>query len=553
MKKLTLILLLLVTFGKASGQIDNSDKMALYGRIWGMIKFYHPTIQKNKINWDTVFVFNYSKFKSATDTASYNKLLKNLLDTVGKVHINDKSYKHFPKDTTICNLDFKWIDNSNLLNSQNKALLTNIIKYYKPRTNKTIEKENIGYDMKEVWQSKFTSYPNEALCMLALFNYWNRINYFFAYKTLMDIPWDKTLDEFIPRIESASGTKEFYLLMAELITRINDGHGWCVNKIVNTEIGTSLFFRTEFVESKTIVSNINDSLSRFLGIKRGDEIIEANGKLISQRRIELDKYIGGSNKGSIELSKNYRILGLKYWGPFNIKIKDTLGFEKNIAFNRDSTFNNKLHSFSTNTKNEKSYKFISENYGYIDAGITTIKDVRKAFQEFASTKAIIIDLRKYGGASTYFYTMHITNKNMPYATLYIGDSKFPGSFEKTVYKTNQFGIAFLQRKYKGQIVVLTDEHTGSGMELMSMCFRATGKVIIIGRNTGGYDGSCKPFLIRPDFGAAYSGDAVFYPNGTQTQRVGIVPDIYVNATFDGVKRGKDEILDRALQYLMIGQ
>jgi len=550
MKKQILLLLLFgIAFCKVWGQTDNTDKIELYGRIWGMIKCFHPTVQKNKINWDTVFVRNYPKFKNATDTSCYNKLLKNLIDTVGQVHINNKPYKYFPNDTTVCNLDFKWIDNSSLLNSQNKELLKNIIKYYKPGKNKAIEKENIGYDMKEVWQSKFTGYPNESLCMLAFFNYWNRINYFFAYKTLMDIPWDKTLREFIPRVESAAGTKAFYLLIAELTTRINDGHGWSVNKIVDRELGSSLFFTTETVENKTVVSEISDSLSSFLGIKTGDEIIEVDGKPVLQRRMELDKYIGGSNNGSIEIQKNHYIPGLKYWGPFSIKIKDTLGIEKNISFNRDTAFNKRLFSFFTNTKKGKPYKFVSGNYGYIDAGITTNKDVRKAFRKFASARAIIIDLRKYGGAATYFYTMHITSKNVPYAALYIGDRKFPGSFKKTMYKTNHFGIAFLQRKYKGQIVVLTDEHTGSGMELMSMCFRATGKVTIIGRNTGGYDGCCIPFLIRPDFGGAYSGSAVFYPDGKQTQRIGIVPDIYVKATYEGVKRGKDEILERAITYL----
>ena len=95
--------------------------------------------------------------------------------------------------------------------------------------------------------------------------------------------------------------------------------------------------------------------------------------------------------------------------------------------------------------------------------------------------------------------------------------------------------------------------TGSGMEFMSMYFRATGKVTIIGRNTGGYDGNIQLFLIRPDFGAGYTGTAVFYPDGRQTQRIGIVPDIYVKATFDGVKRGKDEILERVMQYLNIGK
>jgi len=549
MKKLKYIILLVFVFNKAFGQTDISNKIELYGRVWGMIKYYHPTIQKNKINWDTVFVQNYNKVLNANDAIVYNDLIKKLLDTVGIVKTNIKPYKFYPKDTTVCNLDFNWLKTNKVLNASNKELLLNIIKYYKPRKSKVIQKESIGYDMKEVWETQLDHFPNEANCMLAFFTYWNRINYFFAYKDLMDTPWDETLKEFIPRVRQASGKRDFYLLIAELVTRINDGHGWRVNREVYSELGSNLYFGVNYVDNKTIVSNINDSLSKFLGINQGDEIIESNGQLISQRRIELDKYIGGSNVNSIDLIKNNRILGLKYHGVFTLKIKDTLGVIRTISFNRDSTFNSKLYYYAKPKVDTKPYHFISDKYGYINAGKTTNKDVRKAFRNFSSTKAIIIDLREYGGTPAYFYSMHLTNKNIPYAKLYVNNEKFPGTFSKMVYKTNSLGVAVFKKKYKGKIVLLTDASTGSSMELMSMWLRAIENVIIIGRNTGGYDGSCKPFLVGPGFGAAYSGDAVFYPDGKQTQRIGIEPDIYVEKTYDGVKRGKDEILERAIDYL----
>lgn len=43
-----------------------------------------------------------------------------------------------------------------------------------------------------------------------------------------------------------------------------------------------------------------------------------------------------------------------------------------------------------------------------------------------------------------------------------------------------------------------------------------------------------------------SGIGVYYPDGTETQRIGIVPDIICKPTIQGIKAGKDELLEKAL-------
>ena len=46
-----------------------------------------------------------------------------------------------------------------------------------------------------------------------------------------------------------------------------------------------------------------------------------------------------------------------------------------------------------------------------------------------------------------------------------------------------------------------------------------------------------------------SGIGVYYPDGTETQRVGIVPDIEVKSTIEGIKKGKDELLEKAIEII----
>jgi C-terminal processing protease CtpA/Prc len=46
-----------------------------------------------------------------------------------------------------------------------------------------------------------------------------------------------------------------------------------------------------------------------------------------------------------------------------------------------------------------------------------------------------------------------------------------------------------------------------------------------------------------------SGIGVYYPDGRETQRIGIVPDIEVKPTIEGIKNGKDEVLEKAIEFI----
>ena len=63
-------------------------------------------------------------------------------------------------------------------------------------------------------------YPTEEYRLLALFRFWNVIEHFFPYKDLLDQPWEKTLDEFIPRMQRASDATKNALAVAELVARL---------------------------------------------------------------------------------------------------------------------------------------------------------------------------------------------------------------------------------------------------------------------------------------------------------------------------------------------
>ena len=49
-----------------------------------------------------------------------------------------------------------------------------------------------------------------------------------------------------------------------------------------------------------------------------------------------------------------------------------------------------------------------------------------------------------------------------------------------------------------------------------------------------------------------SGLGVFYPDHRPTQRVGIVPDVVVRPTIEGIAAGRDEVLEAAVGVIGAG-
>jgi C-terminal processing protease CtpA/Prc len=91
-------------------------------------------------------------------------------------------------------------------------------------------------------------------------------------------------------------------------------------------------------------------------------------------------------------------------------------------------------------------------------------------------------------------------------------------------------------------VILVDEVSQSQAEYTTMAFRVAPDAIVAGSTTAGADGNVSRIPLPGDVEGMISGIGVFYPDNRPTQRIGIVPDLVVHPTVDGIRAGRDEVL-----------
>jgi C-terminal processing protease CtpA/Prc len=82
-----------------------------------------------------------------------------------------------------------------------------------------------------------------------------------------------------------------------------------------------------------------------------------------------------------------------------------------------------------------------------------------------------------------------------------------------------------------------------------MAFRTAPGAVVVGSTTAGADGNISMVPLPGGFYFYFSGLGVFYPDHTPTQRVGIVPNIWVTPTIEGIRTGHDEVLEEAIRQI----
>ena len=201
------------------------------------------------------------------------------------------------------------------------------------------------------------------------------------------------------------------------------------------------------------------------------------------------------------------------------------------------------------------WKKINDKLGYVDLGRLEVEKSDSMFNDLMNTEAIIIDDRSYPRGTVWILVNYLTNKTVVSAkgTTMIADS--PDPLTVTLQdQLWQIPVTSKPLQYKGEIIVLVNETTQSQAEYSCMVLQAADKkVTIVGSQTAGADGDVTGIKIPGGIKTAFSGHGVHYPDGRPTQGIGIVPDIKITPTIKGIKAGKDEVLQRAIQFATVGK
>jgi C-terminal processing protease CtpA/Prc len=406
-------------------------------------------------------------------------------------------------------------------------------------------------------------YPEAKLRLLGLFNFWNVINYFSPNKKLISGSWDDALNYFIPRFLFARDYKGYYWQLRELLSKLNDGHSEItLNWNFVPPKGINDFytpFCVKHVEGKTVVVKLVKDSAAVIAqqeIKVGDVITAIDGVPVTRLYHSWAKFIDSTNDDNY-----YRVLHkvqlVSRAGPeaFHITILRN-DKEKEVVVKpvSSASYFKEFYQVYYPPIAKPYWKAINDSVGYIRVNSIVSKQVDSAWQSLKQVKYIILDARGYPKDDDIVKTIAAPFINrtdtvcinaFPEITYPLASRNAVTLEPETVmpipYSTDMSNVK--------KFIVLCGAGNGSQAETNIISWQKILHPVTIGTKTVGANGVSNSVLLPGGYVGHYSGFSVYYPDGTPNQELGVKIDILANITIKGELAGKDEILDRAIQYI----
>ena len=499
----------------------NMEKLC---RAWGIIKYFHPAVAKGDFDIDQELFIIIPKTILMED--SFNIILKDWVKQFGQINQE--------------NID-KMLDE---IQSLERIFPGKYISYQAFKGNPIFSNEKVYAEMKE---------EDVGLRMLALFRYWNIINYFYPYKHLLK-DWDVVLRQYIPIFAKADTRKAYQEAIMRLCGEIKDGHATIYDGILNMEAGTYIPLHISFWGKRVAPNNLmfigdtlvaNGDKPLLAGkalkhpIRRGDIILAINNRRIKDIVADRMPLMSASNK-------NYGlyIMSASILCTDDSLLKVTYQHGEKIRHCALKTYPLKDVDLFFNPQEQDSCFKIIDNIAYINPATWKNQYFRDIWPQVLHSDGLIIDLREYPNeyldfaSKLYYDTVDVVKMR-------VMNVRHPGKF-------NDVGLMKIYGDsscYKGNIVILNDERSISQSEFTTMLFRRSPHVVVMGSPTAGTDGDISMIALPGGIFTYISGIEILYPDGGQTQQIGLIPDIIVKPTVKSIVDGDDYLLQQALKLL----
>jgi hypothetical protein len=362
---------------------------------------------------------------------------------------------------------------------------------------------------------------------------WSVFDQFYPYFDVTGTDWQAVLDQTLLDGLDDTGAGEHELTLKRLVAALEDGHG---NAIVRTGERAFLPLQLAWAEGQLVVLT-----SAVPALARGDVVVAIDGVPAAEALDAEMALTSGSPQWRRD--KALRTLGARPKGESTV-----------LRVARGDGALDITVLAGTRPEEEHSQPPIAQfdnGIWYFDLARTQPGDVPANIAAFAKAPGLVFDMRGYPNGTDAILQHLITKPEQDrwMHVAHIVRPALPGTPRpQPAWEDIGWDLVPAEPHIAGRVVFLTGGGAISYAESM-MGYVETLGLAIAGGPTAGTNGNIKRVGLPTGSTVVFTGMKVTRHDGTRSHLIGILPTIPVEPTVAGIRAGRDEVLERALEVI----
>jgi C-terminal processing protease CtpA/Prc len=360
---------------------------------------------------------------------------------------------------------------------------------------------------------------------------WNVFQHFYPYFDVVTVDWERALDEALAAAVAAD-RDGFQRVLEHLVARLDDGHGRV--EPPGGEDRARLPFVAHRIEGHPVIVGLVDSRHFALG----DVVLAIDGVPAEELLRDLESRRSGSVRW-----KQYRATVDLGRGPRGSTGRvDLLRGGKRVTVEATRDTFPRLREPRPLPIEE-----IRPGIVYVDLDRASLDGLEGRMPQLAEARAVVFDLRGYPNGN-HEVLRHLTDRPLRSARWMVPLAIYPDRERIAGWDTSGvWSLEPAQPRVTGKVLFLTDARAISYAESFLGIVEAYRLGEIVGQATAGANGNVNPMSLPGGYRVMWTGMRVLKHDGSRHHLVGIQPTVPVERTLRGVREGRDEVLEKAVE------
>jgi len=577
-KTLVLSSIVALFFLTACVGIDRRIKnQKTFAKVYGYVKYFHPSDEASEINWAKFSAFGANEIDKCKSEEQVFKTLNKLFNPIAPTVKFTKSNENpiYDKKSLIPDNPFEF--RQTYWQHNGVSIGMNLKQTYKSlRVNRVAGKEGekIFASRPEFGEIITKKISDNIYCQIPLvlycndkstypkadsrklnklkedlnkfdsnreklsyrlgnvINVYNVFQHFYPYFDVAKINWDDEFEKALSKSYRDKTAKDELVTLQKFTAPLKDGHCFVY---CSTIISYTPAIAWEWIENQLVITNLNIANPN---LRKGDVVTQINGIDPKKYFEEAYSLISAGTKSSLDYRANRVSLSGDRGSILRITVND-----KTIDLIRTET------NYPP-SKEKPRYRQIGDSIWYLNIDRIEMDTINKLLPALEKCKAIICDARGYPKDNHEFIAHLMKSDDTTSSWMQIPQIIYPDQENITGYsKHNWMQMMKAKKPYLGdkKVVYIIDGTAISYAESCLGYIEGYKLATIVGQPTAGTNGNINPFDLPGGYTIPWTGMKVLKHNGSQHHGIGILPDIYVSKTIQGIKDGRDEFLDKAIE------